>query len=136
VVLAGCGAAERTIAFRDISSELRGFQPPRLTRDIFTSRDEFADYLRSEDPGADISIPPIDWAHRSAVVVAAGPRSSSGYVLHVTSVRETTHHVVVSVHEDAPTLGDHVVPDVTYPFRLITIPRTSKPLVLHWPGRG
>ena len=134
--MAGCGAAERTVPFRDISSELRGFQPPRLTRDIFTSRAQFASYLSSEDPGAKISVPPIDWIRRSAIIVAAGPRSSTGYILHVTAVRETARHIVVTVHEDAPTLVTQVVPRVTYPFRLITIPRTPKPLVLHWPGRG
>ena len=120
--------------YRDISAELHGFQPPRLVREAFKTRASFAKYLHHESPGV-TAIPTIDWAHREAILVSAGPRSSTGYVLRVVSVRETAHHVVVTVHEQTPTLGEPVEARVTYPFRLITIPRTSKPLFLHWPGR-
>jgi len=134
-VLAGCGGAGRTIAFTDISTQLRGFEPPRLVREEFRSRDELASYLERSSPGARFRVPAIDWANREAILVSAGPRSSTGYTLRVVSVRETAHHVVVTVHEDTPTLGKPVQARVTYPFRLITIPRIDKPLHLHWPGR-
>jgi hypothetical protein len=123
------------VRFVDISSQLHGFQPPRLIREEFRSRSELADYLERSSPGADIRVPSIDWGHREAILVAAGPRSSTGYRLRVVGVRETPHHVEVTVHEDTPQLGAQVVARVTYPFRLITIPRIDKPLHLHWPGR-
>jgi hypothetical protein len=122
------------IAYKDISSELHGFQPPRLVRQAFKTRTAFATYVHRESPGIG-RLPAIDWAHREAILISAGPRSSTGYVLHIVSVRETSHHVVVTVHEQTPTLGQPVQARVTYPYRLITIARTSKPLFLHWPGR-
>lgn len=133
--MAGCGSTPgKPVAYKDISSELHGFQPPRLVRQAFKTESAFEKYIRHESPGIG-ALPTIDWAHREAILVSAGPRSSTGYVLHIVSVRETAHHVVVTVHEDTPTLGQHVQAGVTYPYRLITIARTSKPLFLHWPGR-
>jgi hypothetical protein len=134
LALAGCGGASKPIAYRDLTSELHGFQPPRLVRQAFTTEAAFAKYVHHESPGI-TDLPRIDWAQREAILVAAGPRSSSGYVLRIVGVRETAHHVVVTVREDTPTLGQSVRAGVTYPVRLITIPRTSKPLFLHWPGR-
>jgi PrcB C-terminal len=134
LAVAGCGGGAKPIAYRDITRELHGFQPPRLVREAFTTQQAFAKYMRHESPGI-ANLPRIDWTHREAILVAAGPRSSTGYVLRIVSVRETAHHVVVTVHEDTPTLSKPVHAGVTYPVRLITIPRTTKPLFLHWPGR-
>jgi hypothetical protein len=133
-IVAGCGGTSKQLAYTDLTHELHGFAPPRLVREAFTTRAAFAKYVHRESPGV-AKLPTIDWAHRQAILVSAGPRSSTGYVLKIVSVRETAHHVVVTVHEDTPKLGEPVEARVTYPFRLITIPRTSKPLFLHWPGR-
>jgi hypothetical protein len=103
-------------------------------RQAFKTQAAFAKYVQHESPGIG-HLPSIDWANREAILISAGPRSSTGYVLRIVSVRETAHHVVVTVHEDTPTLGEPVRARVTYPYRLITIARTSKPLFLHWPGR-
>jgi hypothetical protein len=86
-------------------------------------------------PGSAPEIPHIDWRRREAVLVAAGPRSSTGYALRVVSVHETSDRLVVSVRERTPSLGEPVQARVTYPFRLITIPRISKKPFLHWEGR-
>jgi hypothetical protein len=104
-------------------------------RQVFRSRPEFADYLAKAMPGSAPKIPRVDWGRREAVLVAAGPRSSTGYVLRVVSVHETRDRLVVSVRERTPSLGEPVQARVTYPFRLITIPRISKKLFLHWEGR-
>ena len=106
-----------------------------MVRQLFRTRAELADYLERAMPGDTPRIPPIDWSHREAILVAAGPRSSTGYMLRIVSVRETAHHVVVAVRERTPSLGEPVHMRVTYPFRLITIPRIEKPLFLHWEGR-
>jgi hypothetical protein len=68
-------------------------------------------------------------------LVAAGPRSSTGYELRIERVQDRGNHVVVVVHEDTPSLGDPVEARVTYPFRLIALPRTDEPVKLKWPGR-
>jgi hypothetical protein len=72
--------------------------------------------------------PAIDFGRRRAVLVALGPRSSTGYAVEVESVREERRRIVVVVRERSPTLADSVRPRVTYPFRLITLPRGDKPV--------
>ncbi len=135
MLLAACGGAGRLVPFVDITPKLHGFQSLRLIREEFRSRAQFAAYLRTNARGEAVQVPPIDWTHREAILVAAGPRSSTGYILRVVDVRETPQHVVVTVHEQTPKLGQRVAARVTYPYRLITIPRIDKPLHLHWPGR-
>jgi PrcB C-terminal len=108
---------------------------PRVVRQAFLARSDFAKYLRRAMPGNAPRIPPIDWARREAILVAAGPRSSTGYDLRVVDVHETSDRLVVAVRERTPSLGEPVEARVTYPFRLITIPRSSKRLFLHWEGR-
>ena len=40
-------------------------------------------------PGRRIHLPQIDFSRREAILVAAGPRSSTGYDLRILGVRET-----------------------------------------------
>jgi hypothetical protein len=93
------------------------------------------DVLERNNPGRSISLPHIDFARREVYLVAAGPRSSTGYELEIVRVRDDGDHIVVVVHERTPTLGDPVQARVTYPFRLITLPRSTEPVKLKWPGR-
>jgi len=86
-------------------------------------------------PGRAPATPPIDFAHRKAVLIAAGPRSSTGYDLRVVRVVAERSRVVVVVRELTPSLGDAVRSGVTYPYRLITIPKTAKPTTLDLLGR-
>ncbi|MGZ8708362.1 MAG: protease complex subunit PrcB family protein [Gaiellaceae bacterium] len=91
--------------------------------------------LERNNPGRPILLPNIDFARREIYLVAAGPRSSTGYELQVVRVRDEGDHIVVVVHERTPTLGDPVQARATYPFRLIALPRSDKPVKLAWPGR-
>ena len=91
--------------------------------------------LERNNPGRAIHLPNIDFAKREIYLVAAGPRSSSGYELEVVRVSDLGDHIVVVVHERTPILGDPVQARVTYPFRLITLPRSAEPVKLKWPGR-
>jgi hypothetical protein len=79
--------------------------------------------------------PPIDFPRREAVLVASGPRSSTGYSLDVLRVTDERSRIVVEVRERTPHLGDPVRAAVTYPFRLITFPRSDKPVKIEWQGR-
>jgi hypothetical protein len=134
-VLTACGGSGRPVPFTDVSTQLRGFEATRVVRESFTSRGGFADYLRHAMPGRAIRVPPIDWAHREAVLVSAGPRSSTGYALDIVSVRKRGGRLVVTAHERTPSLGEPVQARVTYPYSLITIPRTEGKLLLHFEGR-
>jgi PrcB C-terminal len=104
-------------------------------RETFTSQDAFRDFLRKAMPGRRLRVPTIDWSQREAILVAAGPRSSTGYALEIVSVRQRGGRLVVTVHERTPSLGEPVQAKVTYPYRLITIPRTPGRLLLHFEGR-
>ena len=121
--------------FTDVTCQLRGFEPPRLTRVLLKSQAELESYFRHESPATVTRLPHVDWSQREVIVIAAGPRSSTGYVLRVLGVRETPHTITVTVHEATPRLGEPVRAGVTYPYRVITIPRIPKKLFVHWPGR-
>jgi hypothetical protein len=104
-------------------------------RQIFRSRTELVDYLERAMPGRRIHLPRIDFSRREAILVAAGPRSSTGYELRVLSVREKGDRIIVTVRERTPSLGEPVTAKVTYPFRLLSVPRSDKHLRLKWLGR-
>jgi hypothetical protein len=134
-VLGGCGGPGTPVPYRDISAQLRGYQPPRLAREVFKSRTELATYLRHTVPSGNRRLPTVDWAKREAILVASGPRSSTGYSLHVASLYARGGRLVLTVKERTPSLGEPVAAKVTYPYVLITVPRTSKSLLLHFRGR-
>jgi PrcB C-terminal len=135
VALSACGGAGRPISYRNLSGQLRDYEPPRLARETFTSKAQFAEYIRHAAPGGRISVPGIDWKSREAILVASGPRSSTGYTLRVVSIRDHGGRIVLTVREHTPSIGEPVAARVTYPFVLITIPRTSHKLLLHFQGR-
>jgi hypothetical protein len=80
-------------------------------------------------------VPSIDFAHRIGIVYATGPRSSTGYELRVVRVVDEGDRISIHYREVTPTLRDHVVAKLTYPYRLITIPRTTKHLRFVVDGR-
>jgi hypothetical protein len=136
LILGGCGSTSpRPVAYEDVTRELGPLQFTRIFRGEYQSREPLLELLRQMNPGREIHLPAIDWARKEAFLVAAGPRSSTGYVLRVETVRDVGSHIDVVVHEQTPALGDPVTARVTYPFRLIVLPRSDKPVKLKWPGR-
>ncbi len=85
--------------------------------------------------GSSATIPPIDFERREAVLVAAGPRSSSAYGLDVVRVAEERRRIVITMRERTPTLAHPGAATLAFPFRLITIERSGKPVELVWEGR-
>ncbi len=106
-----------------------------ITSYVSHNRSALLEVLQRNNPGLPIKLPPIDFTHREAYLVAVGPRSSTGYELDILRVTDTGSRIVVTVHERTPSLGDPVRVRVTYPYRLITLPRSDKPVRLKWPGR-
>ena len=117
------------LAWRDLTARTLG-EPQRSQLTSFTD----AERLRTE-LGGSATVPRIDFGSRTAVLVAAGPRSSSAYALAVTGVSEERRRIVVRIRERAPTLARPGAARLAFPFRLITIERTDKPIVLDWEGR-
>ena len=123
------------MAYTDLTAGVGALEFTRITRDVFRSREAVLEVLTEHNPGRTIRLPKIDFSRQEIYLVAAGPRSSTGYDLRIVSVQDQGDHVLVVVREDTPTLGDPVAARVTYPFRLIALPRTDEPVKLKWPGR-
>jgi hypothetical protein len=135
LALTGCSETERTVRYTDLTRETGPLEFTRITRDVYRSRAALLDVLENNNPGRAVALPAIDFVHREAYLVAAGPRSSTGYELEIVRVVDSGSRIVVTVHEHTPSLGDPVRARVTYPYRLITLPRSDKPVKLKWPGR-
>jgi hypothetical protein len=135
LVLAGCAGKARAVAYTDLTAQTGPLEFTHITTYLSHSRATLLEVLQRNNPGRTIILPPIDFVHREAYLVAAGPRSTTGYELQILRVTDTGSGIQVRVHERTPSLGDPVAVRVTYPYRLITLPRTDKPVKLKWPGR-
>jgi hypothetical protein len=127
--LAWAHGGDTPLAWTDVTGSTLG-APRRSQLASFTSREGLRGAL-----GDSATLPPIDFASRTALLVAAGPRSSGAYALDVVGLTEERRRIVVRVHERAPTLARPGTARLAFPFRLITIERTDKPIVLDWEGR-
>jgi hypothetical protein len=127
--------APHTLPWQDVTASLPGLEPPRPASHVFRTRAAFAHYLDHVMPGSRIAVPPIDFSRHEAFFVTSGPRSSTGYSLRILRVVDHGGHVTVLVRELTPSLSTRVQPRVTYPYRLITIPRSRKTVFANFEGR-
>jgi PrcB C-terminal len=70
------------------------------------------------------------------VLVTTGPRSSTGYSLHVESVTVKGGTIDVVIREHTPSLGEIVAARLTYPLLLITLPKSTKNVHVKYAGRS
>jgi hypothetical protein len=117
-----------------VTAKVGGLEFTRITVDVATTRKELVEVLERNNPGVKIKLPPIDYSRQETFLVAAGPRSSTGYALRIVRVQDTGDVVKVTIRERTPSLGDRVLARVTYPFRLLVID-SHKPVHLKWLGR-
>ena len=108
-------------------------QPTHAGLRVFRSREPLAEELSPD--GRSATIPPIDFRRRTAILVASGPRSSTAYRLEITRVVKERRRIVVTVRERTPSLAVPGAATLTFPFRLITIERSGKPVTVDWEGR-
>ena len=123
------------LAWRELNARLGRVEFTRKVTAVYSSRPPFARLLEATMPGRAPEPPPVDYGRREVVVVSLGPRSSSGYSLLVERVVERHREIDIYVRERTPSLGDPVEPRVTYPYRAITIARSSKPVYVKLQGR-
>jgi PrcB C-terminal len=108
--------------------------PKPVTRSFWQQR-QLTRYVASAFSRRAPTVPRFDFVRDRLILVAAGPRSSTGYgveILRVTGHRST---VRVLARETTPSLGQSVVARLTSPYRLITIRATSKRVYVQWQGR-
>jgi len=142
VALAGAGLAyprlntqkRHLIGWRDITAELGPVRWPVQVVSVIHSREKLQKILAHTIPEGTPRAPAVDYRRREAILIALGPRSSTGYDLRVTRITESSRIFVV-LRERTPRLGQHVTPMLTFPYRLITIPRTDKKVRFHIIGR-
>jgi PrcB C-terminal len=134
LALTACGGVTRPVAYTDLTSKVGALEFTHITVDVSHTRAELLGVLERNNPGRKIQLPPIDYSRQETFIVAAGPRSSTGYALRILKVEQKGGHVVVTVHERTPSLGEPVQARVTYPFLLLALD-SDKPVHLKWPGR-
>jgi hypothetical protein len=129
------GGAKR-LAWQDITAQVHGqaIWPKAVTRSFWRQR-QVDRFLARIFPRDRPTFPRVDFARRKLVLVAAGPRSSTGYRVEIVRATEHRGDIRIVARELTPTLGQHVVAKLTSPFRLITIPKTSKRVYVQWQGR-
>ena len=118
------------VAWSDLSPKVGPLTITRETKRIFRERGPLAEYLTAAGGRA----PAVDFEQRQLLLVSPGPRSSTGYSLEVRGVRERDGAVTVTVRERTPKLGDRVVPRVTFPYRLLSLP-AGRDVYVDWRGR-
>jgi PrcB C-terminal len=77
----------------------------------------------------------VERNHEERVLIALGPRSSTGYDLRIVRVVERKRSILVIARERTPSLGEQIEPRLTYPFRLIEFRRSDKPVHVELEGR-
>jgi hypothetical protein len=68
-------------------------------------------------------------------VIALGPRSRTGYVLRILRVVEQRRGIYIYAREQTPGLGDPVRPRITYPYRVLSMHGSAKPVYVKLEGR-
>jgi PrcB C-terminal len=126
----------KQLAWRDVTAEVQGpaVWPKSVTRSFFRQR-QVDRYLARIFPRRAPRFPRIDYARDRLVLIAAGPRSSSGYRVEVLRATERRGDIRILAREVTPTLAQRVTARLTSPFRLITIPATGKRVYVQWQGR-
>lgn len=115
--------------WHDLTAETGPLVLPQSVTHKFETRQEFVSYLRRWQG---TRVPNIDFARWYAVLITVGPRSSSGYSLRVAGVAEDDDRFVLSVVRRDATLEDPGTPRLTFPYRLITLPASNKPVSVKW----
>jgi hypothetical protein len=101
------------LPYRDESARLGGFETTHAVTRIFRH-----------------------WsANESAVLIASGPRSSTGYGIDVVSALHERDRILLTVRERTPTLAHPGRARVTYPYRLLVFPKFDQGVRVHVEGR-
>jgi PrcB C-terminal len=126
---------EKPVAWTDVTHRMGPVEFTRRVQGVYHSRAAFERLLDATMPGRAPKPPPHDWAHDQIVVIALGPRSSTGYSLRIQRVVERRRGIYVYAHEVAPSLGEPVTARVTYVYRLLSMHGSAKPVYVKLEGR-
>ena len=125
----------KPVAWVDVTARMPSVLWPKSVTRSFWTRRQVVRYLARTFPQGPPPVPAFDFTRRRLILVAAGPRSSTGYDVEILHVTERRKDIRVLARERTPSLGQRVVPRLTSPYRLITIPVTAKRVYVSWQGR-
>ena len=126
---------EHPVRWADLTSRMGTVEFTRRVIGVYHSRGAFERLLEATMPGRAPKLPPHDWAHDQVVVIALGPRSSTGYSLRILSVVERRRGIYIDAQEQTPSLGQSVRARVTYVYRLLSMHGRAKPVYVKLRGR-
>jgi hypothetical protein len=130
----GMGAGHR-VHWADLTRRIGTIEFTRRVLGVYHSRAAFERLLEATMPGRVPKLPPHDWARDQVVVIALGPRSSTGYSLRILSVVERRRGIYIDAREQTPALGQSVRARVTYVYRLLSMHGRAKPVYVKLQGR-
>jgi hypothetical protein len=125
----------KQLAWDDETAAMPGVLWPKSVTRSFWKRRQVVRYLARTFPQGPPKAPPFDFARRRLILVAAGPRSSSGYGVEIVRITERRSTIDVLAREVTPSPGDRTSARLTSPYRLIAIPATPKRVYVQWQGR-
>src|SRR4051812_27984380 len=126
---------DKRLAWQDVTARMPGVLWPKSVTRSFWKRSQVTRYVDRTFPGGPPPVPAFDFERRRLILVAAGPRSSTGYGVRILRITEKRSTIDVLAKELTPGLGSEVEPRVTSPYRLITIPASDKRVYVQWQGR-
>jgi hypothetical protein len=126
---------ERPYAWQDITAKMGRIEFTRKVTAVYHSRRPFVNLLEATMPGRAPEPPAHNWDRDQVVVIALGPRSSTGYQLRILRVVERRRGIYVYARERTPSLGEPVTARVTYPYRVLSMHGSAKPVYVKLEGR-
>lgn len=126
---------ERPVVWTDLTRKLGRIEFTRRVTAVYHSRKPFVKLLEATMPGRVPKLPPHNWNLDQVVVIALGPRSSTGYSLQILRVVERRRGIYVYAKERTPTLGEPVTARVTYPYRVLSMHGSAMPVYVKLQGR-
>ncbi|HST25704.1 MAG TPA: protease complex subunit PrcB family protein [Gaiellaceae bacterium] len=124
------------VPWQDVSSQVAPAQWARPTISVVRDQAKLDKLFLVATLGSHPKPPAVDFSRRELVLVTTGPRSSTGYSLHVESVTSSGGTIDVLVRERTPSLGEKVTPKLTFPLLLLTLPRSGKRVHVRYAGRS
>lgn len=131
-VIAGHVGGSEQLEVRDLTGAIGPLgEFGRPTTHVFRQERYYSGYVRERGG----TVAPVSFPERMVVLFAVGPRSTPAYRLEVVGAAVRGGRVVVSVRETTPSAADMTPPGLTFPYRAISIPWSSKTVIIDWMGR-
>ena len=125
----------KPVAWTDVTTQMAPALWPKAVSRSFWKKEQLVRFLDRTFPAGGPKAPRVDFERRRLILVSAGPRSSTSYAVRITRITERRSTIDVLAKETTPSLDHPGVARLTSPYRLITIPATSKRVYVQWQGR-